>query len=100
MSMSMLRLSRAWHGWIVAIRNKIAMGCQLGWSLNAKPALTGDVTLLSNVKKRFLHMSGFDVQSPTGVYWSKRNFHQKLLTLALPNNSFYIFYNYKIKIIN
>lgn len=56
--MGMLKLSRGWHRWIVAMRNKIAMGCQLGWSLNGKP---GDVTLLLNVKKRFLYISGFNV---------------------------------------
>lgn len=46
MAMGMLKLSRGWHWWIVAMRNKIAMGCQLGWSLNGKPALNGDVTTL------------------------------------------------------
>lgn len=61
MAMGMLKLSRGWHRWIVAMRNKIAMGCQLGWSLNGKPALNGDVTLLLNVKKRFLYISSFNV---------------------------------------
>ena len=44
--MGMLKLSKGWHRWIVAMRNKIAMGCQLDWSLNGKAALNGDNSTL------------------------------------------------------